>query len=87
MDLVPPGSGSVYIYYDNMCCPQTLWLSYQCKEQLDVEEQANVLIIHILGLDIKGPLHFGSLRFHYWLVYTLNQKGKDISFYVSIVIT
>lgn len=52
-----------------------------------MEEQANVLIIHILGLDIKSPLHFDSLRFHYWLVYTLNQKGKDISFYVPIVIT
>lgn len=63
MDLVPPSSGSVYIYYDNMCCPQTLWLSYQCKEQLDVEEQANVLIIHILGLDIKSPLHFGKSSF------------------------
>lgn len=59
MDSVPPGL--VYIYYDNVCCPQTLWLSYQCKEQLNVEEQANVLIIHILDLDIKGSLHFGRV--------------------------
>lgn len=59
MDSVPPGS--VYIYYDNVCCPQALWLLYQCKEQLDVEEQVNVLIIHILDLDIKGPLHVGTV--------------------------
>lgn len=59
MDLVPPGS--VYVYYDNVCCPQALWLSCQCKEQLDGEEQANVLIIHILDLDIKGPLPFGAV--------------------------
>ena len=59
MDSVPPGS--VHIYYDNVCCPQTLWLSYQCKEQLVVEEQVNVLIIHIPDLDIKGPLHLGTV--------------------------
>lgn len=59
MDSVPPAS--VYIYYDNVRCPQALWLLYQCKEQLDVEEQVNVLIIHILDLDIKGPLHVGTV--------------------------
>lgn len=45
-------AGSVYIYYNNVCCKQTPWLSYQCKEQLNVKEQAHVLTIHILELDI-----------------------------------
>lgn len=84
-DSFPPGS--VYIFYNNVCCPQTTWLSYQCKEQLNPHSAECFHYSYSWSWHSRPSALWSSLLFHYWLIYTLNRDSKEVSFCVSTVIT
>lgn len=73
-DSFPPGS--VYIFYNNVCCPQTTWLSYQCKEQLNPHSAECFHYSYSWSWRSRPSALWSSLLFHYWLIYTLNRDSK-----------
>ena len=66
---------------------KTPWFSYQCKEQ------PNPHLAECFNYSYSWSWHsrpselWSSLLFLCWLIYILNQKGKEIPFCVSVAIT